>query len=541
MKITKLFPTSRLLAAAGLLLAATASQAQNLVSFTIDMSSKPAATEVIIHGTFDGWGPGLTLTNAGGSIFSGTTNITGSVGDVVACKYSFNPGGSWEDDPNRQFVLQGGDQALPLTGWNDQYGPTNNVTFQVDMTAQIDLGYYVPGQPMRVTGNFKNPRWDDGINLTNNPALPGSASNIYSAIIPVVGISNSIAREYKFRANNGWESVNNRTFVITNTTQVLPLVFYDNLAPNVPTNAVTFQVDMTGQISVGNFAPGQFIRVAGGMNGWGDGLDLTNNTALLGNASNIYSGVINVIASTNTAYEYKFRLNGGYEAPTSTAGKNRSFQIAGGNQVLPLVFYSDDSPYDFLAQATTITYRLHITNGTPNKDGVPFVKGVNQIFINGEFNGWATWDILLPEMVPNPIGGDDYEYTAVVPAGQRIAQFYKFSIGGSDNEAGISEDHIEYVRTLGNTYVMPTAQFGPLFAATRVEQSFGNLSVGPRSGNNVPVTWLGRPSVTLQVRSSLSAGTWTDLPVTDSAQATNWPLSTGSNQFFRLQKRNVAP
>jgi hypothetical protein len=41
--------------------------------------------------------------------------------------------------------------------------------------------------------------------------------------------------------------------------------------------------------------------------------------------------------------------------------------------------------------------------------------------------------------------------------------------------------------------------------------------------------------VTLQVRTNLSTGSWTDLPASDSAQATNSP-NTG-NRFFRLQKR----
>ena len=84
---------------------------------------------------------------------------------------------------------------------------------------------------------------------------------------------------------------------------------------------------------------------------------------------------------------------------------------------------------------------------------------------------------------------------------------------------------------------MPYAEFGTNFAAIRVESSFGDLKVGVPSGDVVPVTWLGRPCVTLQVRSSLTGGSWLDIPTSEAEQSTNWPISTGSSQFFRLQKR----
>jgi hypothetical protein len=539
------FHSLRRLAVAGLVFGTiAATHADTLVTFTVDMNAEANAiinnSTVYVRGNFNGQDfallPAHALTNDGAGVFSGTVNITNAPGTLIPCKFYYNaPGDVWEDGDNRQFILANGAQTLPLTAWNEKYpSPTNNVTFQVDMTAQILLGNYVPGQTMRVSGGFTG--WGDGLDLTNNPALSGNASNVYSHVFPVAGFPGTSGGGYKFRANGGWENDPNRTFTLIGGDQVLPLVYYNNLAPNVPTNAITFQVDMTAQILLGNFTPGQFLRVSGNMYSptYGDGIDLTNNAALSGNASNIYSTVIDVIANTGTSFEYKFRANGGWENPTSTGGNNRSFQIAGGPQVLPLVFYSDASPCDLLAQATTVTFVLRLTNGTTAIDGTVY-DGSQTVHINGEFNGWATWDALLPQMVNNPIGSDFYEHTTVLPAGASLAQKFKFSIGGADNETPSFQDHIQYVRSTSGTYTMPVAEFGTNYASVRIEPAFGNLVAGAPAGGNIPVTWLGLPCVTLQTRASLTSGSWTDHPASDATSATNWP-NTGS-QFFRLQKR----
>jgi hypothetical protein len=540
--------TLRGLCAAGLVLgAATVSRADTLVTFTVDMNAELNAilnnSTVYLRGNFNGQDftllPAHILTNNGSGVFSGTINITDAPGTVIRCKFYYNnPGDVWEDGADRQFVLADGTQVLPLTAWNEKYPlPLNNVTFRVDMGPQITLGNFTPGQNMRVSGVFTG--WGDGVDMTNE-----APSTVYSQTIAVAGLPGAQINGYKFRANDGWENdgvgpggAQNRSFILAGGDQVLPLVYYNNLPPNVPTNAITFQVDMTAQILLGNFTPGQFIRVSGNMYSptFGDGRDLTNNPALSGNASNIYSTVIDVIANAGTTYNYKFRANGGWESPTSTGGGDRSFQVAGGPQVLPLVFYSDASPCDMLTEPTAVTFVLRLTNGTPAFDGTVY-DGSQTVHINGEFNGWAAWDVLLPQMVNNPVGSDFYEYTHNFPAGATRAQKFKFSIGGPDNEAGFAADHIQYIRSTGPTYTMPVSEFGTNYASVRVEQAFGNLQVGAPVGGNVPITWLGLPCVTLQTRSDLTGGNWVNLPATDATSATNWP-NTG-NAFFRLQKRS---
>ena len=406
------------------------------------MTSQPSATDVYVRGGFNGWGTGNQLANNGSGVYTGTVDIAASPGSVQACKFFYQPGDNWESIADRQFVLAGGAQTQPLTSWNvsDWPAPVNNVKFQVDMSAQIQLGKFTNGVSpyVRVSGGFNG--WGASADFTNNPSASGLASNIYSQTLQISGYPGSSPGNYKFRAPIGdtWETISDRP----------------------------------------------------------------------------------------------------------------SFQLTGGDQTLPLVFWDNASTCDLLQQDTAVTFRLHITNGTPDRYGVPFNQGVDKIYINGAFVGWLSccggWNdgIVNPfpgnpygdlEMTNNPIGSDYYQQTATVTKGSPLATKFKFSLNGYDNEAGFQEDHLQFIRALGASYTTPPSEFGTNFAALRVEQSFGDLIITPMPGGTNKVSWLGRQCVTLQTKPTLTGG-WTDLPATDGTSSTNWP-NTGGTQFFRLQKR----
>jgi hypothetical protein len=243
--------------------AGVAAQAANNVTFQIDMTAQnPSA--VYIRGSFNDWGnsqPAWALTNNGSGIWSGTFDDTNTPGTVESCKFFYQPGDNWESDPNRQFVLAAGGQTLPLTTWNvkDWPVPVNHVKFQVDMSAQVVLGAFDPATGyVRVSGGFNG--WGNSADFTNNPAAPGSETNIYSQTLEVSGYPGSQPGNYKFRAPIGdtWETIADRpSFTLVGGDQVLPVVFWDNRAPATPTNAVvTFKVDMTPQVLTGGFTNG---------------------------------------------------------------------------------------------------------------------------------------------------------------------------------------------------------------------------------------------------------------------------------------------
>jgi len=568
-----------LLAGAGL-----TAQADDAVTFRVDMSrytnssGAQAATLVDVRGAFNGWagGPGATLVNNGANVYTNTFTVAGNTGDKFQYKFTYSTcaGTTWENDNpppgagqppdegnNRVLQLVGSAQSLPAV---TLYAPgvatpinlvSANVTYRVDMTEQIQLLNFTPTlDTIRVTGEpAALTSWGNGVDLTNNPALSGDASNIYSAVVSLCGTPGSAGGAHKFRMNGGWEdtSINDdRNFTFTGADQVLPIIYYADQPVGPITNGnITFQVDMTPQVLTGGFTNGvSAIRISGRINGWGGGDDMTNNPALSGNASNIYSATVALPVNSTTTVgnwsRYKFRADNGWEAAAVYGvggNKDRRFFITGGDQVLPLVTYNDASVCDLLTEPTRLTFRVHLPNGTTDNAGVPFDKTTDQVYFNGEFLGWPAWNTSLPEMTNNPVGSDFYEQTLLVNSGTSRRMQFKFGIAGPnhgalDNEAPMFADHVNYVRTLGPSGTIGPIEFGTNYAAIRVEPQWGNLTVSPSVAGQIPVKWLGLPCVTLQTKSTVGAGPWTDLPATDAKSSTNWP-NAGGQRYFRLQKR----
>src|ERR1039457_7057384 len=166
--------------------AALAAQASTQVTFMVDMSTETLGTPtaVYITGSFPEAGPwsefsALTLINTSGTIWSNTFTLSDPVGTIEQCKFNDNLTG-WEPSNNRQFLLGvtgdvsvPGTQVLPLALWNSASTwptPTNAVTFQVDLSAQVALGNFTPGSgTITVSGDFEG--WNNGLPLTNNSTL----------------------------------------------------------------------------------------------------------------------------------------------------------------------------------------------------------------------------------------------------------------------------------------------------------------------------------------------------------------------------------
>jgi len=306
---------------------------------------------------------------------------------------------------------------------------------------------------------------------------------------------------------------------------------------------------MSPQVISGGFTNGvSQVTISGRINGWSTGDIMTNNPALSGNASNIYSTTIPLPLDTTSTVgdwsRYKFRADGGWEAAAIYGvgqNKDRRFFIVGGDQVLPLVTYNDGSLCDVLLKETAVTFVVHLPNGTLDVNNIPFDRVNDRVYVNGDFLKWLPWNNSLPEMTNNPVGSDYYAQTFLIPAGSPRRLQFKFGIdgpnhGGLDNENGTFSDHVKYVRNNDNPYTLSAAEFGKNFLSILVEPVFGNLQAGTPSGGYVPITWLGCPCCTLQTKSSLAPGSWTDLPATDATSSTNWP-NAGGEQYFRLQKR----
>jgi len=204
----------------------------NLVTFQVDLAQQinvgafdPLSSTVQARGLFNGWGgtaiaqtndPSILRTNQNGlvtsNVYVGTYEIVGSPGQTMDYKYYIDLNSNWEspapssgdpvDNNNRFFNLGAGPtQAVPIVFFNDSpYAPlaTNDITFQVDMTAQILLGSFDPSSSyVELRGDFNG--WGTPqILCTNDPAGPNT--NLYKTVVEIkdgVGALHS----YKFWAS----------------------------------------------------------------------------------------------------------------------------------------------------------------------------------------------------------------------------------------------------------------------------------------------------------------------------------------------------
>jgi hypothetical protein len=331
----------------------------------------PGVSVVYPKGTFNGWGtfdgmtndPTILRTNQNGlvtsNVYIGTYTISGSPGQTMDYKFYIDTGNKYEDpaagsgDPsdhnNRFFNLADAPaQTLPLVFFSDApYAPvsTNDVTFQVDMTAQILNGSFDPSTgTVEVRGSFNG--WGTPqILCTNDITAPNT--NVYRAVVRIVDSAGAF-EGYKFwasvSANGGWETMaDNRSFkMISADSQVLPVVYFNNVSPNdlLPEDTVVvFSVNMTNAVGTDShvFDPsaGDYVYLNGVPNGfltWDTFLpQLTNNPV----GSRIYSIEMLLPKGSPVVQTYKYGINGADDEAAQGSNHSRVVRRTG-SYILPL-------------------------------------------------------------------------------------------------------------------------------------------------------------------------------------------------------------
>lgn len=516
----------------------------------------------------------LTPLTSNTNIYIGTNLDYNAAGVLELYKFWYHSGSNnvWEfggPNENRLNTSKGISQTLPPVYFNDYAArpsaTTNSVTFQIDLTRQIALGYFRPGtDAISAFGTFQTNQWSGGFNLTNNPS--GGNTNLYIGTYRDGNYAGTW-EEYKFViVSNGisnYESINNRTFYTPTNAGTLSVTYLNNISPY--TNRVTFQVDMSLPLLSQDFSPtnGDTVGAAGTFqtNQWTEGavgFQLTNNPAAAN--SNLYSSTYTVSDQPGTGEYYKFVINKAdgttvFEIPASTAGGDRPFVLGSTSQTVSNV-WSDASLVNYLTKATYISFTVDMANAV-DVFGVPFDPNNDALFVDGDYIN-PQWDLISHATVlfpydsysayftfqNNPPGSSLYTATFLVAAGHPRLINYKYGIyhnaGGInsptvDNEAGYGLNHSRYIRS-ASTNSLPVDIFGIQVtnAAAATEPVFGNLAIGSPAAGKLPVTWLGYPNVHLQTSTNLvSATNWVDLTTTTGLSSTNWPMA-GKNQFFRL-------
>jgi hypothetical protein len=566
-----------LLGAAGIV---TSQASSTIITFSVDMATNianstfvPGTDVVNVRGTFNGWAATQTpLVQVGSStVYTNTVDDTSDAnGNVVF--YNFNINGTTYETVasfnNRAAHLPttSGASLVLLTPFFGDSGAqvVNDVTFKVDVSQQINLGVFTNGiNNVEVRGNFNS--WTGGASpLTNDPSIRVTnqfglvTSNVWTGTFPV-SASPWSAQDFKYVIQPGttWDSVSvanadgggNRFWAADPSVALtLPLVNFAD-APYAPLSSVTFSVDMSSLALTGAFS-NQPVALAGSFNNWNTGTPYMTNNPTASN-TNIFSEVVTVGQGATVQYKFTYQGSGGtmWEDPAPpTLGGNRFLLVPTvSSLVLPTVYFSDQNVSDLLPVDTLVTFIVNMTNAV-GTDAHVFDPNADTVYVNGVWLGWAGWNPinLGPyQLNRTPPESEIYSNQFLIPKGSAVATTYKYGINALDNEAASGQNHTRYVRsTATGAYTFPVDTFGNQY----VEPSFGQLTVGPASAGKVLLTWLGRPGVQVQTRSSLTSGSWVSHPETDGTNwtagtssinglvsATNWPASSG-NLFFRLIK-----
>jgi hypothetical protein len=308
------------------------------------------------RGIHNGWSADIALTNdasirttnqfglVNSNVYVNTYQISGSPGQTMDYKFFIDTGANWEspalgtgdptDNNNRFFNLSdAASQSLPIVYFSDApFAPvaTNDITFQVDMTAQVLNGNFDPTTgTVEVRGGFNS--WGTPqILMTNNPAGPNT--NLYKTVVRRIDGVGAVAK-YKFwssiSVNGGWEQPNpnvsvtdgppdnNRVQTQPNaTSQTLPPVYFSDINPNdlLPVDTlVTFSVNMTNAVGTDSHAFDPALDtvhingVPSAFGTWDTSLpQLTNNPV----GSRLYSVQILVPKGSPIQQTYKYGING---------------------------------------------------------------------------------------------------------------------------------------------------------------------------------------------------------------------------------------
>lgn len=531
------------------------------VTFSVDMTVQiasgafnPGAGDTVSAvGTFQTnvWVPGsFVLQPSGGNpnIYTGTYHVGDPLATVELYKFSINTNGggvNYEYTDNRSFTLASGGMNLPVVYFADitpSSGiPTQPLTFQVDISAQVAAGIFNSGDKVEVWGTFQTPTpWSEGLLLTNSPSGPNP--NLYSGTFHDGNYAGTY-EQYNFAlvgtTYTYLESIPHRTFTAGSSGQTFPAVYFNNVS-NVYT--VVFSVDMS---LAPNFTPTDTVSVRGGFQApatWTGGFNLANTPA----NPYVFSGSYKVAHPRGSREEYKFTwTDTSSTAHWEDAIGNRVFFLT--NVVLPLAVWENRDTNDIMALDTQVTFRVDMASAVGHdpdtQTEIPFNPATMDVYINGDFANWWSWTA--------PAFGSQYQLTnngvdtiywtraMTIPKGNLVALTYKYGIDtynapgfgfpSTDNEAGYAVNHVRYIRNSSGTYVLPLDVFGNML----VEDVVGTISMSPPSGGNVALTWNGRPGVNLQ--ESTDMVTWTDVAGTWGASSAIRPTGSGPH-FYRLVK-----
>jgi len=325
---------------------------------------------------------------------------------------------------------------------NSALNTTQNITFRVDMNFQIEQSNFDPLLDLIEVIPVDNAAFvrTDMQEVIDQPG-------VYEAIVSTTA---PLGVTVNYRFNIAGASVDTpenltRNFSMPETATVLPVVYFDNLQGY---RDVTFSVDMSIEITAGNFDPlTGIVEVRGPFNDWA-------GTALDAVGDGIYAGTVPSIGGLqNEAVAYKFWATG----PDYESIDNRSFNLAlnQDGSPTPAQVLAPTPNFNNATGVRSVTFTVDMTvmeavgRFTSSPDSV--VKAV------GSFNNWDT-------------AGSKYQLSDTATNGIYTGTFFLVGAEGSNLQYKFFSPGVVYYTAAdaGNTGYEIISQTDPLLNRTAV-------------------------------------------------------------------------
>jgi hypothetical protein len=397
----------------------------------------------------------------------------------------------------------------------------NQVTFQVNMSAQTSLGNFDPASDTVVVAG-------DAINSWSTTASPLASSttdtNIWVGTFNVPGNPGSTV-QYKFVTRTGsglvWEghvgaggAAGNRTTTLANYAQILPAVYFNNVTnSSTVTNRITFQVNLGVQIALGNFDPGSgTFTVAGDFNKWNATANPLTSSA---SDTNIWETTISLTGAVGSAVSFKYVMNGTYEGNVGPGGaQNRTLNLERTNQILPVVYFNN---VNGAPVPTPLIFQVNLGVQTALGN---FNPATDMVEARGTFNNWsAGFSLTNGPDNPNVYSGTWVD-NSDLPG--NVVQ-YQFVLNSTTWETSVGDRN--YTLTSTNEQTLPLVFFNDV-------NNLGPVTIEKSAGGQATLSWNAGPLISLS-GASLLTGPWATVSNTLGANSVTVPIGPGI-QFFRL-------
>ncbi len=378
------------------------------------------------------------------------------MGDSLAGGMYSPRGIAWSPDGNTMYTCDFDYSVVQV--WQKGAAPTVSVTFEADMSVQVDKGNFdAAAGTMSLAGPMNG--WDTAA----NQMLDGDRDNVYSVTLD---LTPGDEHNFKFVMNgDGWESIPDRAYTVPTSDDTFRAYFDDDDGRELTEIALSFQVNMELEIASGRFDPDSTVTARGSFNGWSDVTPLAPSAT----DPNIYEGSAQyeTFEGDVVYYKYAYTSVDGTNWETNPPGSDNYEQTISADDItnlysiIPLRGYNNATLDNVVNQESVVRFEVDM-NGAVDGNGVAF-PSIENVFIAGgnpplawPGGGWPDSDSSLVKFLYDDgtngditAGDNKWSLALTFPIYSPFDIEYKYGAnwglasngGANDNEGGVGSNH----------------------------------------------------------------------------------------------------